>query len=73
MAEWQPIDTAPRDGRQILLYQPEEGGCIGPEDFELGYYIFAGRWVVNAWYCTEYEAFEKSPSHWQPLPEPPNG
>jgi hypothetical protein len=72
MSKWQPIETAPKTGEPILLYQPSEGGQIGPNlDLDPGYYIFTGWFVRGHWYCCEYDAFEKDPTHWQPLPEPP--
>ena len=85
--QWQPIETAPKGGGaestsdpnyvqppRILLYFPTEG------------IIEAGRWDCyyaeggngyegcSAWCCAEYEpaalAYDE-PTHWMPLPEPP--
>lgn len=55
--EWQPIETAPRDGTWLLLW---DGGCrlIGH------FYPPEGRWD-NA------DGDELKPTHWTPLPEPP--
>ena len=68
MAEWQPIETAPKDGRSLLLYSPSYNGPAGP--------IWVGNWVnddvEHAFECmwgvfgVDYPA-----THWMPLPDPP--
>lgn len=65
MSEWQPIETAPRNGECVLVYDPS----------------FVSRPVLEArmmeqggLYCdpTYYEWFSTTEAtHWQPLPEPP--
>lgn len=73
MREWQPIETAPMDGKRVLLYQPTEGGSYGPNpDNDTDYYIFTGWWDGEKWLCAEYEALSKEPTHWQPEPPPPS-
>lgn len=67
---WQPIETAPKDGTYVLLYQPDEGGSYVGKDHGSGY-MFAGCFERDKWYCTEYTAFEKAPTYWMPLPEKP--
>ncbi len=64
---WQPIETAPKDGTDILVLN-EEGVFEASAD--------DGRWIPLA---SDYhgcgccsEAFEE-PSHWMPLPPPPAG
>lgn len=62
MGDWQPIETAPRDGRKILGY--DGGFTIVNWDncFEL--------WEVEP--TAEYENdLIRYPTHWMPLPEPP--
>jgi hypothetical protein len=70
MAEWQPIETAPKDGTEILL-----GNSTW---VDLGYWAVnlngegGEGWtceVVQSWGMEEY-AYCK-PTHWQPAPEPP--
>ena len=65
MSEWQPIETAPKNGTLILLYgyecQTQWNVCCWVEEEEQGY---TGWWN---WDWPEYEI----PSHWMPLPEPP--
>jgi len=61
--EWQPIETAPKDGRFVLLGLERNGSIfVGRRGTENGYYrkfaSFPGGWTKPA-------------SHWQPLPSPP--
>ena len=57
MTEWQPIETAPRDGYHIQLYR---------HDIQfVGYYAEAG------WCMQGCKLIEPQPTHWMPLPEPP--
>jgi hypothetical protein len=64
MIEWQPIETAPKDGTLILLYR--DGHHV------LGCWREDGYWSddIELFFGTEY-ARENVPSHWMPLPEPP--
>lgn len=70
--KWQSIDSAPRDGKPVLLYQPEEGGCILNDKYDRDDYTFVGFCEDGRWFCSEYTAFEKTPTHWMELPESPN-
>ena len=73
--EWQPIETAPRDGRYILAIasdiderynQPGRMFVIRhegrtPSDFDLGWAVYPGfGGAPDRWF-----------THWLPLPEPP--
>lgn len=60
-AEWQPIETAPRDGRIVLGWftnprWPSGPGMLQWTDFN------GGGWTHYA---------NGTPTHWMPLPEPP--
>lgn len=60
MTQWQPIETAPRDGTPILAYVPEyvvESVCVVE---------YSDRW--STWYCVGDAC---DPTHWMPLPEAP--
>ena len=70
-AEWQPIETAPKDGTFIIL------GYAGS-------HVSEGRWVSDpsrnhwretGWFDTDADVLcdhPGRPTHWMPLPEPPN-
>lgn len=58
--EWQPIDSAPRDGTAVLLWWPHWASRP-----VVGYYGFAG------WDATEVIGAGPGPTHWLPLPPPP--
>lgn len=85
MMEWQSINTAPRDGTEILVY------CEGLNDFQR---VLSGDIVIAAWNTTQFrggawysdsessmEGYESTgdyvvhdpicPTHWMPLPDPP--
>ena len=58
--EWKPIETAPKDGKSILLY---------PSPY-LGEYVAVGNWASHpkVWMTAGDMV---NPTHWMPLPEPP--
>lgn len=74
--QWQPIETAPKDGTEVIVYHPEAGVCAAfcpTEGF--------------AWHCMDGQntvigrksgrsipsmtSFINPPTHWMPLPAPP--
>lgn len=68
MSEWQPIETAPRDGTAILVtdgqtqrvawtQHPAEHGNVAAWTY---YITRSGAYVVIM-----------NPTHWMPLPSPP--
>jgi hypothetical protein len=66
--EWQPIDTAPKDGTRILLvgHRVRE---IDIGHWGNGYYLgrkqgYRQTWVTNPGNMVR-------PTHWMPLPPPP--
>jgi hypothetical protein len=60
MNDWQPIDTAPKDGTRMLLY-PGDAFDVETGSFRDG--------------CTTRphndDGYPLEPSHWMPLPKPP--
>ena len=76
MAKWQPIDTAPRDGTEILAKIPGYGSGN----------VISWRWEFECWVvadslepppswtdgvCWERNAFGEpsvQPTHWRPIP-----
>lgn len=89
MAEWQPIETAPKGGGaervtdpkwveppRILLYADGEIVVARWEHYYAeGGGGFDGR--ENAWVFVgsgeRLADYYNDPTHWMPLPEPPNG
>ena len=74
MSEWQPIETAPKDGTRILIYQPE-GQWKSRRDRRLEY-IDTAYWHTpgnpeHPGYWCAYVLCVYRPTHWMPLPEPP--
>lgn len=61
---WQPIETAPRDGTDVLFFDPntEEGGSV-----------MLGRYEDGEWFDHSRDSFNRTPTHWMPLPPPPEG
>lgn len=72
MTEWQPIETAPKDGTVILAYRKDAG------IFE-AHYVSPAEMIASddeklAWFTTDGEDLTNDlPTHWQPLPKPPEG
>ena len=71
--EWQPIETAPKDGTEILLTIPLRWrvpqGCIGSGGYVSAYFFdkSIGFWRSrsNHWISPDM------PTNWMPLPKPP--
>lgn len=65
MSEWQPIETAPKDGRGVLV---SNGQAVGEATFFAEY---DGWWWAGS--CpTDYCDFQvDNPTHWMPIPDPP--
>ncbi len=55
--EWKPMDTAPQDGTELLLYQEDAG-------IQVSWWGLDADTGSNGWYRFD-------PTHWMPLPEPP--
>lgn len=55
--KWQPIETAPRDA--FLLVNSDEGMYVA--------------WMHSSgWFQYSRDEFVDAPTHWMPLPEPPD-
>ncbi len=73
-SEWQPIETAPKDGTSIMIYTDNcEYGFGLVETISHSACAFysktKGYFISDAWNDINY----KSPTHWRPLPEAPEG
>ncbi len=64
---WQPIETAPKDGKPVLLivkgYQP----VVGQWDDCAGWWYSEDNQPPEDWDRLTYR-----PTHWMPLPAPPS-
>jgi hypothetical protein len=65
MTRWQPIETAPRDGTEILAWQADESGLHQPS----GYYTLV-RWDGRGF--SDAESYGSGSTHWMPLPRGPH-
>ncbi len=63
--QWQPIETAPKDGTGVLL-------CISIGD---GHHVqYTGSYHDGHWWVTNFSGGDEywyTPTDWMPLPEPP--
>ena len=64
MTEWQPIETAPKNGTRIIVYRPE--------GYETSYVPSIGEdfWHKGLEKWANSNKYQR-PTHWQPLPGPP--
>ncbi len=63
--KWQPIETAPKDGRYIIIY----GGYSGRT-------VTMARWQEmqrknSRWQISSGHPVPRDPTHWMPLPQAP--
>jgi hypothetical protein len=68
--EWQPIETAPKDGTRILAYWPDIYANSSAVQCETWW----GPWgnSKSTWQTVwEWADGPNCPTHWMPLPEPP--
>ena len=69
MSEWQPIESAPKDGTVVFLgWESKEGEIIHPEERGLWNFVI-DEWCHDGELEDYYVMFH--PTHWMPLPEPP--
>ncbi len=72
---WQPIATAPKDGTDILVFQPafEKHGIKSWQVERMAVASWNRSWSVShvgGWEC-ETEIEWEAVTHWMPLPESP--
>jgi hypothetical protein len=61
MSEWQPIETAPKDGTPVLAFIGDGDGAA-----VLGWSAGCREWQDYNGSSPRYD-----PTHWMPLPPPP--
>jgi len=72
--EWQPIETAPKDGTRILLVCAPHVPAVGAwcEDRKCWDYLEAGDFAnEGAWQDHLYASCDWPVTHWMHLPPPP--
>jgi hypothetical protein len=64
MSEWQPIETAPKDGTAVLVSEGRFCYCVEwNEEFDW--------WAVDDNKLGPFRLRGSAPTHWMPLPAPP--
>ena len=69
---WRPIETAPKDGTNVLIYGNWTADLKSPTIEEKE--IFIAHWSYDEWYIEGTELYAPTVSHathWMPLPDPP--
>ena len=79
--QWQPIETAPKDGTEVLLYAPGRltyGAWTEPSDVpEIKYrdgFAPEPEWEEFAPFWSSWDGGfteDHPPTHWMPLPDAP--
>ena len=65
---WQPIETAPMDGTEVILFYPH----LRDEGFvTAGYWDRGSEHYEAHWYSDLVNGGASPPTRWQPLPAPP--
>ena len=83
MSEWQPIETAPKDGTWILVWggeatderddrndKAERSHAVAQWTTYLNGRHHEGHWQF-AWYDGGFYGYYDKPTHWMLLPAPP--
>lgn len=68
--QWQPIETAPKDGTPVLVWESE----YGREALTAAYIEFTDPppdGYHSGWFDRVHGHSELQPTHWMPLPHPP--
>ena len=80
---WQPIETAPKDGTEILVWRYDIGSVLiarwdAPANFmtdreceEIGPGAEQYDWLYVDFVAGGRMEGPEAPTHWMPLPEPP--
>lgn len=71
MSDWQPIETAPRDGSRIMLGRAADESIARHALVAEGWFN-QGQWMTGPFHAPEPVGHPTDPiTHWQPLPDPP--
>lgn len=72
MTGWRPIETAPRDGTRLLLWNGDH--VLGWFETAIEFTTRVNDWVSGLASAAGYDAgFDRvhGVTHWMPLPDPP--
>lgn len=77
VSPWRSIETAPKDGREVLLFVERRAGITG--GMLVGHWMPGGYCIEDhpaideGWYFWSGSMFDRAskPLFWMPLPEPP--
>jgi hypothetical protein len=84
VSEWQPIETAPKDGRHMLLayrnrlnkwrtiigsWESFPTDEFDDDDLEI---MSGAAWYEASWVNEQALKLEEAPTHWMPLPSAPS-
>ena len=75
VGEWLPIESAPKDGSEILIWKPSSTVCIAHWEVDPQWH-WDGEWPCWAVFMADDDFYSiyldaDWPTHWMPLPEPP--
>ena len=73
-SEWQPIETAPKNGVAVILYYPDLRGAVLVGSYHVDITIRDGveRRRHEGWETGTFMPLAKcEPTHWMPCPAPP--
>lgn len=73
---WMPIETAPKDGTSVILFWPyiTQDGFVSSGQWFSGHYdVETGARGNGYWYSWNVNSGATPPTHWMPLPPPPEG
>ena len=75
---WQPIESAPKDGRCVLAYWNWKDDDVDEHFISIAYWngsewedVHNGIYEYGKWEENGSESFVHDITHWMPLPEPP--
>lgn len=78
MSEWQPIETAPKDGTRVIVYEPHgvhsragRRKVCSCDKVTESYWHQPGNPAVEGFWTSPMGQVRFKPTHWQPLPAPP--
>lgn len=68
--EWQPIETAPKDGEEIIVYGMWTWPTgFSPKQDDIPAFVHTARFEYGLWQTGS--CYKTHPTHWMPLPKPP--